>query len=617
MVTFCYEMISKKKIKFTIIICLTCLLISTLSFQVLNNGSSQVDVVNEQQQVVKVYSTSGIIVNDSNIASYSSSGTGTSGDPYIIDNLYINTTDYPVRFNGVSVGTYYVLRDSHLIGQGTYGVYIHDITNGEASIINCTVEANLAIGGGNAKYLTIDNCTLRFTQGSTFREGLTFTNNVVHYIGSYSGSVMYIDDQDNYVENNIFYGNYSSFRVNRVINSVVRDNILIKSGFFFSTDNAVDVVTNTFENNTIDGRPAGYFVNRNNELISGEDYGQIYIVNSTNTIIENATIADINMGAQIHNCTDITLRNIVIVGRDGLEVQDTNGFILENSTLEGFYNGIDVQDSNEINFHNNHLTGYEYGIEITYANNVQINNNTILRIADTGFYFDNITNFVMTFNIITGDLQTPGSDLLFYSWELGYGKIYYNVFINYGNDTAPLMNEESSTDITWYDETLEIGNHYSDWNGTIPYTIPGDGSVDLYPLINVDEDTLEEYDEVMIYHTNPFQADSDFDGLDDNEEINIYETDPNDPDSDSDGLLDGEEVNNYGTDPLNPDSDSDGYTDFEEVEAGTDPLDPEDYPKDLPLALILGLIFGLGVPIGVAVFLVWKGKIKLPFIKKK
>ncbi|MHA2256248.1 MAG: thrombospondin type 3 repeat-containing protein, partial [Candidatus Heimdallarchaeaceae archaeon] len=60
--------------------------------------------------------------------------------------------------------------------------------------------------------------------------------------------------------------------------------------------------------------------------------------------------------------------------------------------------------------------------------------------------------------------------------------------------------------------------------------------------------------------------------------------------------------------------------DYEEVQAGTDPLDPNDFPKDAPVGLILGLILGLGVPLGAAVLLVVlarKGKFKLPFIKKK
>ncbi|MFT7520492.1 MAG: hypothetical protein ACI9MC_002641, partial [Kiritimatiellia bacterium] len=49
-------------------------------------------------------------------------------------------------------------------------------------------------------------------------------------------------------------------------------------------------------------------------------------------------------------------------------------------------------------------------------------------------------------------------------------------------------------------------------------------------------------------------------------------------DSDGDGLLDGEEVHEYGTDPLQADGDHDGFEDPAEIEAGTDSMDPLDYP---------------------------------------
>src|ERR1035437_5253736 len=59
--------------------------------------------------------------------------------------------------------------------------------------------------------------------------------------------------------------------------------------------------------------------------------------------------------------------------------------------------------------------------------------------------------------------------------------------------------------------------------------------------------------------------DSDGDGLTDWEEINLYHTDPYDPDTDHDGLSDYDEVKVYHTDPLNPDTDYDGLTDGAEV----------------------------------------------------
>ncbi|MFC1691547.1 hypothetical protein ACFL0W_05195, partial [Nanoarchaeota archaeon] len=53
-------------------------------------------------------------------------------------------------------------------------------------------------------------------------------------------------------------------------------------------------------------------------------------------------------------------------------------------------------------------------------------------------------------------------------------------------------------------------------------------------------------------------------------------------DTDGDGLLDGEEVYDYHTNPNKQDTDGDGFTDKEEIDAGTDPLDPNDYPGAPP-----------------------------------
>ncbi len=79
-------------------------------------------------------------------------------------------------------------------------------------------------------------------------------------------------------------------------------------------------------------------------------------------------------------------------------------------------------------------------------------------------------------------------------------------------------------------------------------------------------------------------GDADSDALTDADELGAG-TDPTEPDTDSDGLSDGEEVNTHGTDPLDADTDGDSASDGQEVAAGTDPLDPNDYPgsTDLPL----------------------------------
>ena len=105
------------------------------------------------------------------------------------------------------------------------------------------------------------------------------------------------------------------------------------------------------------------------------------------------------------------------------------------------------------------------------------------------------------------------------------------------------------------------------WDGT-----------EFAPIIMVagdrDSDGLDNFSEVIDYHTNPFEPDTDFDGLSDGTEVYDTHTDPLTPDhrdSDGDGLLDGTELHVTHTNPNNPDTDGDGVNDGAEVGQGSNP----------------------------------------------
>jgi hypothetical protein len=89
----------------------------------------------------------------------------------------------------------------------------------------------------------------------------------------------------------------------------------------------------------------------------------------------------------------------------------------------------------------------------------------------------------------------------------------------------------------------------SDTNG-----VPNWAETALRDLGDTDGDGLSDWDEVMVYHSNPFNKDTDGDGLSDKDEI-ARGTDPNIADTDGDGVLDGEEVWSALTNPLNPEFD--------------------------------------------------------------
>ncbi len=91
--------------------------------------------------------------------------------------------------------------------------------------------------------------------------------------------------------------------------------------------------------------------------------------------------------------------------------------------------------------------------------------------------------------------------------------------------------------------------------------------------VDSDGDGLNDYQEVIIYHTSPCSKDSDGDGLTDYQEVRIYHTNPLKEDTDGDKLSDYVEIFKYRTNPLRRDTDGDGLSDYEEVKVyHTNPL---------------------------------------------
>ncbi|MBY8999617.1 MAG: right-handed parallel beta-helix repeat-containing protein [Candidatus Heimdallarchaeota archaeon] len=458
---------------------------------------------------------------------------------------------------------------------------------------------------------------------------------------------MVIEEENNIIKDNVFYGNASALRISGITNSTIENNVLHNAGFHIYDDDIVNISNNTYNNNIVNGKQFGFILNRTSETISGNQYGQIYLANSIDTNIEGYTIDEVNMGVQVQNCTNILIENVVISGRSGIEIINTQGIQIENCILNGYGKGIAFDTVTDSIVQNNHITNYSYGLEYNFADRVQINNNSILEATDMGIYFEDNWNIIITFNIISSVVQSAGTEIAINVGSCENVSVYYNVFISLGELMAQPAEEWSCINIMWYNDTLEVGNYYSDWNGMGTYPLTGNvGSDDLYPFIDIDEDNLNEFDEVTVYFTDPFTADSDSDGLDDGEEVNTYNTDPLSVDSDSDGMDDYWEVT-YGTDPntddanedpdedgltnieeythntlpTNNDTDSDGYLDGEEVEAGTDPLNSSSYPiiaDPSNLWLIVGISVGAGVIIGVSAYiLIRKRKVKPTSTKKK
>ena len=147
-------------------------------------------------------------------------------------------------------------------------------------------------------------------------------------------------------------------------------------------------------------------------------------------------------------------------------------------------------------------------------------------------------------------------------------------------------------------------------------------NVDEY-FSNTDPNDNDSDNDVMLdgwevlYGLNPLiddaSGDEDSDNLTNLQEYE-WNTDPFDLDSDNDTLYDGDEVYIYSTDPSKYDTDGDGYSDGKEIEAGTDPLNPKDYPKNpfedsLFFIILIVIIISISGSISLVFYLRMKGVI--------
>jgi lipoprotein-anchoring transpeptidase ErfK/SrfK len=112
-------------------------------------------------------------------------------------------------------------------------------------------------------------------------------------------------------------------------------------------------------------------------------------------------------------------------------------------------------------------------------------------------------------------------------------------------------------------------------------------------LLDTDHDAVPDQDEIQVYYTDPYNADTDGDSYNDFEEINAGFSPHNpaaikliDSDLDMDGLSDAWEIK-FKSNPVQADSDGDGFKDGEEVEAGFNPVEAQGAKLEVSLNINL------------------------------
>ncbi len=338
---------------------ITILFVFSLNISTLRTTSS----INDRSDLEHIFLTltphNPIIIDyDFQFTSYSSSGSGTKSDPYIIENYNITTSDSDIVGIHIADTTrYFVIRNCYVAVEGV-GIVISNIAHGTALIVNNTLNRNrdggISINYSSGVKLTNNKC-------NNNRYGIS--------LNSASSSIV--------VNNTCSSTDYGIFILDS-LGSTLLNNTLYGGGLDFREFNIIeDFMNMTVENNWVNDKRLGYYTNLTNSTFSEPLYGQLFLINCTEIIVSNQQMSSINIGLMIRWCENITLINNTCSNSDtGIFLRDSFGSTLINNTCSNNYDGIYLQYSPRAYFTNNTCRNNYYGIFLYASPNSSLVNNT-------------------------------------------------------------------------------------------------------------------------------------------------------------------------------------------------------------------------------------------------
>jgi len=339
-------------------------LIFLITFSFSLNYPINIGAYNNKQIEIRI--TIYYIFGNAQLQSKASSGTGTSGDPYIIKDLIINGGGSP-----------------------NFGIYIEQ-TTAYFILRNCTAfNSEQAITLDTVVNGKIENCTARNSNYGIIvqnSQNCLLYNNTVHSI-SKNGIYLYGSDRINVSRNFIHDTSWSGISVYTGKFNRLSHNMLSNAGdaIYMDHSNNTSVFHNTisFSNYGINAHSSGF-----NQIIDNNATG-----NSVGIVIDTTST-----GCRI-------IRNNVSDNFWGLQVSWSNKTSLLNNTANyNDYDGFDITSADFLNltFNSANYNG-EYGFYLKSTSGINFTNNHAINNSKTGLllegcYFSNFSKNIINNN---------------------------------------------------------------------------------------------------------------------------------------------------------------------------------------------------------------------------
>jgi len=346
-----------------------------------------------------------IIRNDQDLDSYGFPGNGSKVNPYLIENYDI--LPYPLNPHGIWIRNttkHFIIQNCYL--DTKYGVVIDRVANNTATIVNnlClphnsgyNYEGILII---STNFVTIQD---NYCEGKSYgialsnSTGTQISNNTCNFCSTgikidLSTNITLIDNSCNgnscgykffdtfdsdLISNNCndsTYGIYLSGSSNLTItanncsyseygiylssssNLTIKNNNLLHAGLTFSASSISDFYNHTIENNLVNNKPLSIYFNLNGALFSDSLFGQLILINCTNSVISNQHISKSANSLSMYWCNDSVIIDNNIIGNPigcGILLNRCSNCTVRNNICNGNAIGIRIFHSSKITMRNN------------------------------------------------------------------------------------------------------------------------------------------------------------------------------------------------------------------------------------------------------------------------
>ena len=467
-----------------------------------------------------------IITHDDNFTDHGFLGEGTNLEPYIIENYNITTTS---NF-GISIRSttkHFVIRNCYVVTH-QHCIYIYDVAEGTTSIINNFCSCSSDYPGGVCIFLyssssatVIDNTCinnnggilLHLSSDAVLMNNNCSKNNVGFILHSSPGATL---------TNNIICNNYYGIDLEASSDSSLISNQFFNDGLFIQEETVEEYSSYTIQDNLVNDKQLGYYINKNEATFSEPIYGQLIFINCNEIVIENQKLSNVFVGLSLKYCENSLISNNLCDNnsKGGIDLDNSNGTKLtENECSNNGGDGIRLVSSVGATMNDNICSNNRNGIGLYGSNDTELTNNICNDNSNDGVYlgssrctlikntcsnngYDGIeaSNNSLTQNNCNENrwgirLWRANSGLFTYNLledneEYGImissdshnNIIHHNSFID-NNLGGTSQAYDEGTNNTWYDVKKKKGNYWLDWNQSGSYLIDGDSdSIDPYPL---------------------------------------------------------------------------------------------------------------------------------------